>query len=110
VDPGSAAQRYALHRARDDGVDMISFVMEMVVGKIVGLFMSQRWHMAILYSLALLALVVLTIGVPGYLFLNWLFRPDDFKSPLTVVLSLGALAFVVALWVAFSVLQRRVFR
>jgi hypothetical protein len=97
-------------RREENGQQMIAFIMEMVVGKIVGLFMSQRWYMAILYSLALFSLVALTIGVPGYLLLNWLFRPDDFRSPLTVALGIGALAFVVALWVAFGMLQRRVFR
>jgi len=89
---------------------MIAFVMEMVVGKIVGLFMSQRWYMAILYTFALLSLVVLTIGVPGYLLLNWLFRPEDFKSLPMIFLSIGGLVMIVALWFAFSVLQRRVFK
>ncbi len=68
---------------------MISFIMEMVVGKIVSLFMSQRWYMAILYTLALLSLVTLTIGAPAYLLLNWLFRPDDFRNPLMIAVSIG---------------------
>ncbi len=89
---------------------MIGFVIEMVIGKIVGLFMSQRWYMAILYSLALLALVVLTIGGLGYLLMRWLFQPQDFGTPLMISLSLGAVAFIVALWVAFGMLQRRVFK
>jgi hypothetical protein len=89
---------------------MIAFVMEMIVGKIAGLFMSQRWYMAILYSLALLALVVLTIGVPGYLLLNWLFRSQDFNNPVMIAMSIGALAFIVVLWIAFSLLQRRIFK
>ncbi len=89
---------------------MISFIMEMVVGKIVSLFMSQRWYMAILYTLALLSLVTLTIGAPAYLLLNWLFRPDDFRNPLMIAVSIGGLALIAALWVAFSMLQRRVFK
>lgn len=89
---------------------MISYVIELVIGKIVGLFMSQRWYMAILYTLALLSLVALSIGAPGYLLVLWLFRPDDFANPMMVVLSAGVVALIVALWIAFSVLQRRVFR
>jgi hypothetical protein len=89
---------------------MISLIFEMVIGKIVSLFMSQRWYMAILYTLALLSLVALTIGTPVYLLLNWLFRPDDFRNPLMIVASIGGLALIAALWVAFSVLQRRVFK
>jgi hypothetical protein len=89
---------------------MISFIVEEVIGKIIRLFMSQRWYMAILYTLVLLSLVVLTIAVPGYLFLQWLFRPEEFGKPLTIALSVGVLAFIVALWVAFGVLQRRVFK
>lgn len=86
---------------------MISFIIEEVIGKIISLFMSQRWYMAILYTLALLALVVITIGAPAYILMLWLFRPEDFKNPMIAVLSVGSLAFIVALWVAFSVLQRR---
>jgi hypothetical protein len=89
---------------------MIAFIMEMVIGKIVGLFMSQRWYMAILYTLALLALVALTIGIPAYLVALWLFRPEDFKNPMMVVLGVGTIAFIIGLWVAFSALQRRVFK
>ncbi len=86
---------------------MISFIIEEVIGKIISLFMSQRWYMAILYTLALLALVVITIGAAAYILMLWLFRPEDFKNPMIAVLSVGSLAFIVALWVAFSVLQRR---
>lgn len=89
---------------------MISFIIEEVIGKIIGLFMSQRWYMAILYSLALLALVVLTTAVPGYLFMQWLFRPEDFGKPLFIALGMGSLILIVALWVAFSILQRRIFK
>jgi hypothetical protein len=89
---------------------MIAFIMEMVIGKIVGLFMSQRWYMAILYTFALLALVFLTIGGPGYLLMVWLFRPEDFGRPLMIALSIGGLVCLIALWVAFSALQRRIFR
>jgi hypothetical protein len=89
---------------------MISFIVEEVIGKIVGLFMSQRWYMAILYSLSLLSLVALTIGSLGYLLMQWLFRPEDFAKPLTIALSIGAIAFIIALWIAFSVLQWRVFK
>lgn len=89
---------------------MIAFIIELVIGKIVGLFMSQRWYMAILYTLALLALVVLTIGVPAYLVALWLFRPEDFNNPLMIALSVGVFVLIVALWAAFSVLQRRIFR
>jgi hypothetical protein len=89
---------------------MISFIIEEVIGKIISLFMSQRWYMAILYSLALLALVMLTIAAPAYLLMLWLFRPDDFNSPLMVLLSMVSLILIVALWVAFSMLQRRIFK
>ena len=40
----------------------------------------------------------------------WLFRPDDFNSPLMVLLSMVSLILIVALWVAFSMLQRRIFK
>ncbi len=89
---------------------MISFIIEEVIGKIISLFMSQRWYMAILYTLALLALVFITIAAPGYLLMLWLFRPDDFNNPIMILLGIGSLVFIVALWVAFSMLQRRVFK
>ena len=89
---------------------MIGFIIEMVIGKIVGLFMSQRWFMAIAYSIALLALVASTIGVLAYVVSLWLFRPEDFGKPLTIMLSLGAVTFIVAIWVAFSIVQRREIR
>lgn len=89
---------------------MIAFVLEMVIGKIIGLFMSQRWYMALLYTFALLSLVVLTVGGIGYLLSLWLFRPEDFRSPLMIAASAGAVVLIVALWVAFSMLQRRVFK
>lgn len=89
---------------------MISFILEEVIGKIINLFMTQRWYMAIFYTLALLALVVITIAAPGYLLMLWLFRPEDFNNPVMILLSIGSLAFIVVLWVAFSMLQRRVFK
>jgi len=89
---------------------MIAFIVDMVIGKIVGLFMSQRWYMAIAYTLALLSLVAVTIGGLGYLVVLWLFRPEDFGRPLTIAFTAGFLAFIVALWVGFSVIQRRVFK
>jgi hypothetical protein len=89
---------------------MIAFIVEMVIGKIVGLFMSQRWYMAIAYTLALLSLVAVTITGVGYLIVLWLFRPEDFGKPLTIAFTVGFLAFVVAIWIGFSVIQRRVFK
>ena len=89
---------------------MIAYIVEMVIGKIISLFMSQRWYMAILYTFALLTLVISTIGGLGYLLMLWLFRSEDFSNPLHIALSIGAVLFVIALWVAFSILQRRVFR
>lgn len=87
---------------------MIGFVIEMVIGKIVGLFMSQRWYMAILYSTALLSLVAITIGGLGYLLLLWLFRSKEFGMPAMLGISAASIAFIVALWAAFTILQRRV--
>jgi hypothetical protein len=89
---------------------MISFIIEEVIGKIVGLFMSHRWYMAILYSFAFLSLVAFTIGGLLYLLSLWVFRLKEFGTPLTIALTIGGLAFIVALWVAFSMLQRRVFK
>ena len=53
---------------------------------------------------------MLTIAAPAYLLMLWLFRPDDFNSPLMVLLSMVSLILIVALWVAFSMLQRRIFK
>jgi len=89
---------------------MIAFIVDMVIGKIVGLFMSQRWYMAIAYTLALLSLVAITIGGLGYLVSLWLFRPEDFGRPLTIAFTAGFLAFIIALWIGFNVIQRRVFK